>query len=319
MAISRSRLERGYASGNSVELLRSGEQFFAALELAIDSAVEYIHFQTYMVADDETGHRIVDALVRASQRSVKVYMLIDAFGSNGFSKRSISKVTKAGILFRKYSPVLTSNGFQVRLRLHHKVLLVDGESAIVGGINIANKYHGSEHVKPSLDFAILVKGPACIPILMVLKQVWNKKFLSAKELSRERIISPYKYKDGVLMRMVQCNWFRRKVEILMSYRKALKYAEKSVVIMASYFLPGRKDRKLLKQASLRGIDVSIILPAESDVVVFQRATNFLYGFFLRNNIKIYEYIPSNIHAKVATVDGKWSTIGSYNFNHLSDY
>lgn len=319
MAISKERVERGYTSGNSVDLLRSGEPFFAAMELAIDSAVDYIHFQTYMVAEDDTGDRIVNALIRAAHRGVRVYMVLDAFGSNSFTGRSISKVTKAGILFRKYSPVLTSKGFQVRLRLHHKVLLVDGHTAIVGGINVANKYHGSEHRKEWLDFAVVVKGPICVPILTVVKRIWNKKFISTKERSRERIATPDVYENGVMLRMVQCNWFKRKVEILMSYRKALKNAQKSVVIMASYFLPGRKDRKLLKQSSLRGVNVTIILPAESDVPMFKRATNFLYGFFLRNNINIYEYTPSNIHAKVATVDGGWSTIGSYNFNHLSDY
>ena len=89
--------------------------------------------------------------------------------------------------------------------------------------------------------------------------------------------------------------------------------------MASYFLPGRNERKLLRNASRRGVDIKIVLAAQSDAVVFKRATSFLYDFILRNNIKIYEYLPSNLHAKVATVDGKWSTIGSYNLNHLSDY
>jgi cardiolipin synthase A/B len=92
-----------------------------------------------------------------------------------------------------------------------------------------------------------------------------------------------------------------------------------MIIMASYFLPGRNERKLLRNASRRGVDIKIVLASQSDAVVFKRATNFLYDFILRNNIKIYEYLPSNLHAKVATVDGKWSTIGSYNMNHLSDY
>jgi cardiolipin synthase len=92
-----------------------------------------------------------------------------------------------------------------------------------------------------------------------------------------------------------------------------------MIIMASYFLPGRNERKLIRNASRRGVDIIIVLSAESDAPVFRRATNFLYDFILRNNIRIYEYLPSNLHAKVATVDGYWSTIGSYNMNHLSDY
>ena len=89
--------------------------------------------------------------------------------------------------------------------------------------------------------------------------------------------------------------------------------------MQAIFFPGRNERKLLRMARPRGVDITIVLSAESDAPVFKRATDFLYDFILRNNIKIYEYLPSNLHAKVATVDGKWSTIGSYNLNHLSDY
>jgi len=92
-----------------------------------------------------------------------------------------------------------------------------------------------------------------------------------------------------------------------------------MIIFASYFLPGRNERKLLRNAALRGVDIMIVFSAESDAPMFKRATEFLYDFILRNRIKIYEYLPSNLHAKVATVDGKWCTIGSYNLNHISDY
>jgi cardiolipin synthase len=75
----------------------------------------------------------------------------------------------------------------------------------------------------------------------------------------------------------------------------------------------------MRNASARGVDITVVFSAESDAPIFKRATRFLYDFILRNNIRIYEYLPSNLHAKVATVDGKWSTVGSYNLNHLSDY
>jgi cardiolipin synthase len=109
------------------------------------------------------------------------------------------------------------------------------------------------------------------------------------------------------------------MEIMKSYRSAVRHAQERVVILASYFLPGRNERKLLKNASLRGVDITIVLAAESDAPMFDKATHFLYDFILRSKIKIYEYLPSNLHAKVATVDGKWSTVGSYNLNHVSDY
>ena len=92
-----------------------------------------------------------------------------------------------------------------------------------------------------------------------------------------------------------------------------------MIILASYFMPGRLERRLLRMSSERGVDIKIVLASESDAPIFKRATRFLYDFILRNNIKIFEYQPSNLHAKVATVDGKWCTLGSYNLNHISDY
>ena len=310
---------RDYKGGHSIKLLRSGEEYFAMLEKAIDEAKSYLHFQTYIVDDDETGRRIVKALKRASERGVRVYFLLDAYGGGSFSKDLINLVEEAGILFRMFSPGFITGGFQLSLRLHHKVLLVDGEVAIIGGMNVANRYHGTLAMKEWLDFAIMIKGPECAHILFVLKRLWNKTFISQKERSRETIHNPVIHNEDVKIKVLQNNWQRNKIEILKSYRYAMKHAHSGMIIMASYFLPGRNERKLLRNASRRGVDIKIVFSAKSDIPVFNRATNFLYDFILRNNIKIYEYLPSNLHAKVATVDGLWSTIGSYNLNHLSDY
>ncbi len=308
-----------YKDGHTVELLRSGENFFAACEKAINEAKHYIHFQTYIVDSDETGKRIVNDLVRAAKRGIKVYFLLDAYGGNSFSKDLISKVEKAGILFRLFSPRLITKGFQFSLRLHHKVLLTDGDTAIVGGMNIADRYHGKTGLKEWLDFAILIKGPECAHVLFILKRLWNRTFISKKGRARETMHHPIRHDDNIKLKVLQNNWYRNKIEILKSYRSAIKHSQERMIFFASYFLPGRNERRLLRNASRRGVDIKIVLSAESDAPVFKRATNFLYDFILRNNITLYEYLPSNLHAKVATADGKWSTIGSYNMNHLSDY
>jgi cardiolipin synthase len=308
-----------YRDGHYIELLQSGETFFAACEKVIDEATQYIHFQTYIVDDDETGRRIVNALIRAARRGVRIYFLLDAYGGTSFSKDLVKKVEDAGILFRRFSPGLITNGFQLSLRLHHKVLLSDGNTAIIGGMNIADRYHGKSGKKTWLDFAILLKGPECAHVLLILKRLWNKTFISKTERSRETIHYLSKYEENIRLKVLQNNWSRNKIEILKSYRSAIKHAQFRMIIFASYFLPGRNERRLLRDASRRGVDIKIVLSAESDAPVFSRATNFLYDFILRNNIMIYEYLPSNLHAKVAIVDGRWSTIGSYNMNHLSDY
>jgi cardiolipin synthase len=308
-----------YKSGHSIELLRSGESYFTACKKAIDEAKNFIHFQTYIIEDDETGRRFVNALIRASQRGIRVYFLLDAYGSSSFSTELMTQVVEAGILFRKFSPGLITKGFKFSLRLHHKVLLVDGELTIIGGMNIANRYHGTPKSKEWLDFALLIKGPVCAHVLFILKRLWHKAFIAKKDRSRETLHDVPVYADDVRVKVLQNNWYRNKIEILKSYRSALKHSHERMIIFNSYFLPGRNERKLLKNASRRGVDIKIVFSAESDTPVFKRATSFLYDFILRNNIKIYEYLPSNMHAKVATVDGNWVTIGSYNMNHLSDY
>lgn len=313
------RIPRGYRNGHSVRLLQSGEQFFAAYEKVIDEAVKYIHFQTYIIDDDDTGRRIIKALVRAAGRGVKVYLLLDAYGGRSFSKSLISMVEDAGILFRKFSPVFITKGFHLSLRLHHKVLLADGNIAVIGGINVANRYHGTPLKKEWLDFGILLKGPECVQVLFILKSLWNKTFISKKERARETVHNPAVYNEDVRIKVLQNNWYRNKIEILKSYRSALKHSKDHMIIFASYFLPGRNERKLLRNASRRGVDIKIVLSAVSDAPLLSRATIFLYDFMLRYNIRIYEYLPSVLHAKVATIDGIWSTIGSYNVNHLSDY
>jgi cardiolipin synthase len=168
---------RDYKSGHYVELIRSGKQYFATCEKTIDAALHYIHFQTYIVDDDETGRFIVNALIRAAKRGVRVYFLLDAYGGSTFSKELIKMVEEAGILFRKFSPAFISEGFQLSLRLHHKILFADGNVAIIGGMNIADRYHGTPALQEWLDYAILLRGPECAHILFIIKRLWNKTFI----------------------------------------------------------------------------------------------------------------------------------------------
>jgi cardiolipin synthase len=308
-----------YKEGHHVELLQSGDPFFSAVIKVIDEAKRYIHFQTYIIDEDNTGRRVVDALVRAAGRGVRIYMLLDAFGTKYLTKEFIDTIEDSGILFRFFSPVFITKGFQLSLRLHHKVILADGELAIIGGMNFADRYNGTPAVREWLDFAVLIKGPECIHVNSICRKIWNKTFISKDEKATEIVYSTPSYAQNISLRVVENNWYRNKIEILRSYRAALKNARHHMIIFASYFLPGRLERKLFRLASARGVDIRIVLAAKSDAPMFRRATSFLYEYILRNNIKIYEYYPANLHAKVATVDGKWCTVGSYNLNHISDY
>jgi cardiolipin synthase A/B len=308
-----------YKNGHQVKLLHSGEEFFAAVEGIIDGAKNYIHFQSYILDEDETGNRMVDALVRAAGRGVRTYLLLDAYGTKYLSDELVKKIEDSGILFRFFSPTFITKDYQMSLRLHSKVVLADGDVAIISGMNFANRYHGYGTKKAWLDFAVKIRGPECAYLMDIMRRLWNKKFISKEERSNEYVHDPQSYPDNISVKILQNNWYRNKIEILQGYRTIFRKSQKRMILFSGYFLPGRNERRLLRLASLRGVDIKIVLAGESDAPVFERATQFLYDFILRNNIKIYEYLPSNLHAKVATVDGVWCTIGSYNLNHLSDY
>jgi cardiolipin synthase len=298
--------------GHQIKLLQSGDEYFTALHEYIGSAKQSIHLQVYIYDDDETGHCVTDLLCKAAKRGVAVEVMVDAFGSGDLSAETITKLTQAGIRFKKFSPLFTTKGFHVGLRLHHKIALFDGQTALIGGINIANKYRGDAANIPWLDFAVEIKGPCTQDIEEVCKVIWQKNNVrKPKPIQSEN--------GGMQARILQNDWLRRKIEISTAYRQAIRKADKEIVLVASYFLPGIRIRRLLKNARKRGVCITVLLGGVSDVQSVKRASNYLYGWLIRNGIKIYEWKPSVLHGKIALVDGKWVTIGSYNINFLSDY
>ncbi len=131
-------------------------------------------------------------LIKAAKRGVRVYFLLDAYGGASFSKTLADEVVEAGILFRKFSPAFITKDFQMSLRLHHKVLLVDGEVAIIGGMNVANRYRGTPGMKEWLDFAVLMRGPECAHVLFILKKLWNRAFIVQQGKARVKQFIPSK-------------------------------------------------------------------------------------------------------------------------------
>jgi cardiolipin synthase len=125
--------------------------------------------------------------------------------------------------------------------------------------------------------------------------------------------------DDIAIRLLQNDFVRGRVEISRFYRQRIKNARHSLVIVASYFLPGNRMRYLIRKASQRGVSITLLLSGKSDVGLMKQATNFLYPFLLRNGVAVYEWQPSVMHGKLMIVDEQEVTIGSYNMNTLSDY
>lgn len=296
---------------NSIEPVYSGEDYFLRLQQLINEAVSEVHLQTYIFDDDDTGMQIAGCLKKAAMRQVKVYLLLDGYGSKTLPKKFTSDLIGHGIHLRFFSHNLLFSG----RRLHHKVAVADGRVALIGGINIAGKYHGTNTEEPWLDYAVQVQGDITPPLQELCRNIYFRK----KRRTWKKSMSAFYSYNGTSVRIIQNDWFKRKNQICNAYLKAVYHAKKEIIIANSYFLPGRKFTNVLKTAAKKGIKIKLILSGISDIPIARRATRYLYSLLLRHNIELYEWNKSVLHAKAAVADDEWATIGSYNLNHLSSY
>ncbi len=307
----------GYSYNNSIRLVRAGSEFFDLLESLIDNAKYNIHLQTYILVEDDTGKRIVDALIKASKRGVHVYVLVDGYASQDLSASFIERLKSNGIHFRFFGPVLKSKYFYFGRRMHHKVVVVDSYFSLVGGINIGNHYNDTAENIAWLDWALYCEGYTSFELEGICKARVKQMVKVAENGSQQQ--QTMEYSGRYLVRPRVNDWVRRKKQVTASYLEMLTYARSHVVILSSYFLPGKVLRKQLSKATKRGVKITVILAGISDVPVAKYAERYMYRWMLRNHIEIYEYQRRVLHAKLATYDGKWVTIGSYNVNNISAY
>lgn len=307
--------EKNNPSFMSVQLVHSGDDYFSRLERIINEAVIEIHIQTYIFSNDATGKRILFAIKEALNRQVKVYLLLDGFGSLSFPNEISAEFRKAGGHIRFFSPLFSASSFYIGRRLHKKVVVADGKVALIGGINIANRYHGNSNEKPWLDFAIEINSSIAKTIQSHCKANYYKK----KSALRKTIPPIFEAEEKVMIQILQNDWLNRKSEISKAYIKSIHNANEKIIIVGSYFLPGRKLTKALLKAAKHKVKIQLILSGVSDLPMTRRASCYLYSKLLRHNIELYEWNQSILHGKAMVVDSSWSTIGSFNLNNLSSY
>ena len=299
----------------NLELVYSGKDYFARLEAIIRDAQSEIHLQMYLFENDATGKRIVTALKEAALRKVEIYVLLDGLGSLSFPDELLKDLKFSGINIRFFAPLFSTYTFYLGRRLHRKVVVADAKVALVGGINIADKYHGSTTEKPWLDYAVQLNGEIAKP----LQQLCRDKYFKKRELKNTKIKSTFQIQNDTSVRILQNDWLKGKNEICDGYIKSIRQAKKEIIIIGSYFLPGIRIIQALKKASKNKVTIKLILSGKSDLPMTRRATCFLYDKLLKYNIELYEWDQSVLHGKVAVIDGNWSTIGSFNLNNLSSY
>lgn len=301
-------------SQDKLELVFSGEDFFERLLVMINKAKKLIHIQTYILADDKTGNEVVKALFEARERGVEVYILVDAYGSKALSTKWIANLKKHGINFRYFSTLFSQEMLYLGRRLHHKLTVVDGEVAMIGGINIADKYRGTHTQLPWLDYSVQFRSKIAEYLQNLCDNIYHKK----RRTKKGKVKPEFEFEGGNAI-ILQNDWIKRKDEIRRSYIHLLRKAQHEVIIVGSYFHPGKRIKYALRKAIQNGAKVTIVLSGISDVPFEKRATSYLYDWLLREKIELYEWTDSVLHGKAAIIDGKISTVGSFNLNHLSAY
>ncbi|MBX9781726.1 MAG: phospholipase [Chitinophagaceae bacterium] len=305
----------------AVQLIRAGNDFFSLLLKLIHEAVHSVHLQTYIFEDDETGILVADALKHAAERGVAVYLMADGYASQGLSKLFIHQLKEAGVHFRFFDPLFKSSFFYFGRRLHHKVFVADAAVALVGGMNIANRYNDMPGEPAWLDYAVYTTEKTAAALHNYCTQIWEGAMFKKNEPVK-KTVSPLfntsvQNESKVAMRVN--DWVRKKNEISATYIHLFRNAHSHITILCSYFLPGSVIRRLIKAAIARGVKIKVIVAGASDVAIAKNAERWLYDWLLRNKIELYEYQPAILHGKLAVCDGKWFTIGSYNINNISAY
>lgn len=312
----------GLVPGNRIRLLRNGAEYFPALIEAIDGARQEILLESYIFEDDEAGRQIAEALKRAGARGVATHLMIDGFGSRNFPARSISAMERAGVKVLVYRPE-TVHPWLMRhrlRRLHRKLCVVDAKIGFIGGINIIHDLHTPGHTPPRYDYAVKIEGPVVAEIDRIALRLWAVVTWSQlKESGRpkHRIKPNLTARGEQSARLIVRDNLRHRRDIEQAYLDAIDSAKNEILIASPYFLPGLNFRHSLINAAARGVRVILLLQARVEYVLLHFASRALYGAFLDEGVEIWHYHKSFMHAKVATIDRRWATVGSSNIDPFS--
>ena len=312
---------------NQLMLLKNGTAYFSQLCADIDAAQHSIYLETYIFAVDETGLKVADALRRAATRGVVVRVMLDGYGSAELPLPWLDELRAAKIQVqwfrREISPFTLRRSRMRRLRrMHRKLVVMDGEVAFVGGINIINDVSVRDGFSsPRLDYAVRVQGVMAGEIQATTRRLWGMvswaNFRRRGKEIRRFVLERDKQVVAPGITLVLRDNLRHRHDIEGAYLQAIAGAQREIIIANAYFLPGRDFRLALIQAVQRGVRVVLLLQGRVEYRVQHYATHALYDQLLAGKVEIHEYQPSYLHAKVAVVDGQWATVGSSNIDPFS--
>ncbi len=294
--------------GNRIQLYGSGQRLFDDMLRAIDGARHSILLETYIWKGDKLGQEFKNRLAARAAAGVEVYVLYDHFANmvvpRAFKQFPADIHVMAYGSFSRPWHVLDPRRYA---RDHRKLLVVDGETAFIGGYNIGELYRLEWR-----DTHVRVRGPEAARLGQDVVDFWNNHQPSDRAI-------PLMFRRGLQARMAHRTNDAQHLlfPIRDMYVHAIERAEKRVWITNAYFIPDHVMEAALTNAAKRGVDVEVLLPFESNHVAADWLGRGFYSRLLRNGVRIFCYKAAMIHAKTMTIDGDWSTVGTANLDRLS--
>jgi cardiolipin synthase len=307
-----------FTFGNVLDVHADGRAGLDAMLEAIEAARRQIHLETYILRADAVGRRFIAALAARADAGVEVRVLYDAIGSRGLDAVALAELRAAGGVVVAFNPLSRLYPrWAPRRRDHRKLLVVDGEVAFTGGLNVGDEYYEIDGGSPAWrDAHVRVTGPAVAMLDAVFLESWfradapDRPWIGIGE-------TPADPAGGEAVAVVADGptYRRRRVRDLLV--AALQRARDHARIATPYFMPGRRLRVALAAAAARGVRVEILLAGRTDHPSLRWAARDRLPPLLASGVKAYEYDRAMMHAKVAVFDGSWALIGTSNLDRQS--
>lgn len=305
-----------FLTGNSAELLIDGQATFASIFAGIAAAKEYVLVQFYIVRDDTLGRQLQQLLIQKAQQGVAVYFMYDEIGSYRLPHRFTSELASAGVSVRPfYSTKGPGNRFQLNFRNHRKIVITDGYTGWLGGLNVGDEYLGEDpRYGAWRDTHLKLRGPAVLALQLSFVEDWYWSTETIPALNWQAKAAEQGNIPTLILPSGPADRFET-ASLMMQH--ALHTAAQRIWIASPYFVPDEGTLAALKLAALRGVDVRVLIPEQTDNLLVTQAAYAFIGPLLDAGVKIYRYHKGFLHAKSFLVDERLSAVGTVNLDNRS--
>lgn len=306
---------------NQAAILINGEQKFPDLLESLRRARHHIHIAYYIYEDDQIGRAVADVLIERAAAGVEVRFIYDDFGSSGIRKKLAPKLREKGVeAYPFYEVRFVQFANRLNYRNHRKIVVIDGQTAFVGGINICDKYRNDTgNTLYWRDTHLKISGEAVWTLQHIFIADWN--FCSGQELKPNthffRDFQSEDFPRPTWAQIVASGPDSKHPAILYSYLQAIHLARRELLITTPYFIPGQEFMRALKMAVLRGVDVKLLVPGVADSYFVNAASKAHYENLLAVGVQIFQYQKGFVHAKTMVSDDTVAVIGTANLDHRS--